>query len=56
MPDATWKISRCEQLRKKKNPPTPKREKGGEFIFIIKGFCYGSVSKESAYNAGDMQV
>ena len=34
MPDATWKISRCEQLGKKKNPPTPKREKGGEKLVV----------------------
>ena len=34
MPDATWKISECEQLGKKKNPPTPKRQKGGEKLVM----------------------
>ena len=34
MPDATWKISECEQLGKKKNPPTPQRQKGGEKLVM----------------------
>lgn len=34
MPDATWKISKCKQLGKKENTPTPKREKGREKLVV----------------------